>query len=208
MSGTRRWRIVVTERQTRPGRRRDPSRDDAILHATLEVLAETDYERMTTEMVAARAGVSKATMYRRWPSKAGLVVEAVESLRDDPAVPDKGSLRADLAALIQPSKNSAMAQKYQIMTGLLALMPHDPDLARVVQTRIVQPRHDEIREVLERAQKRGEIAPQRDLDTLAFVVPAMIAYRLIVIGQPIDRAFVASIINEVQSAQPDQDQPC
>jgi AcrR family transcriptional regulator len=138
-------------------------------------------------------------MYRRWPSKAELVVEAVESLRSEPdsAVPDKGSLRDDLVALIQPSQNSSMAWKYQIMTGLLALLPRDPDLARVVQRRIVRPRHAVIRLVLERAQKRGEIDPRRDLDTMAFVVPAMIAYRLIVLGKPIDRAFVASIINEV-----------
>ena len=59
---------------SRPGRKRDASRDVAILQATLSVLAETGYERMTTDMVAARAGASKATMYRRWPSKAELVI--------------------------------------------------------------------------------------------------------------------------------------
>jgi AcrR family transcriptional regulator len=188
---------LVPEQQTRPGRKRDASRGDAILQAALEVLAETDYEQMTTDMVAMRAGVSKATMYRRWSSKAELVVEAVESLRDDLEVPDTGSLRGDLVALIQPAQNSSMAWKYQIMAGLLALMPRDPDLARVVQSRIVQPRIAEIRVALERAQGRQEIGADRDLDLLAFVAPAMIAHRLIAVNEPIDAAFVASIIDEV-----------
>ncbi len=192
----------MPEQPVRVGRRRDPSRDDAILQATLAVLAETDYETMTTDQVAARAGVSKATMYRRWPSKAELVCDAVETLRDDDAaaVPDKGTLRDDLSALILPAQNSSMTWKYQIMTGLLAIMPRDPDLAQVVHTRIVQPRHAEVRVVLQRAQARGELDPRRDIDTLAVAVPAMIAYRLIVVGQPIDRAFVNSIINVVLPA--------
>jgi AcrR family transcriptional regulator len=190
---------VLSGQQTRPGRKRDASRDGAILHATLAVLAETGYERMTTDMVAARAKTSKATMYRRWPSKAELVVEAVESLRDDPitAAPDTGTLRGDLAALIQTFQSPSTARKFQIMAGLLSILPRDPDLARVVQRRIVQPGTGVMRLLLERAQKRGEIDPGRDLDTLALVAPAMVAYRLMIAGEQVDRQFLTSVVNEV-----------
>ncbi len=181
------------------GRKRDLSRDGAILQATLEVLAETGYERMTTDMVAARAGASKATLYRRWPSKAELVVEAVASLVDEPAtsLPDTGSLKGDLTAWIQPPESASSAWKLQIMAGLLPMLRRDSDLARVVQHRIVQPRIAAVRAVLERAQIRGEIDVCRDLDTLALVVPAMTTYRLIVTGEQLDRQFVAAVINEV-----------
>ena len=190
---------VALEQRIRPGRKRDASRDSVILQATLDVLAEAGYERMTTDMVAARAGVSKATMYRRWPSKAELVVDAVESLRDEPAsvVPDTGTLRGDLAALIQAPENPSAAYKMRIMAGLLPIVLRDPDLASVVQRRIVQPRTAAMRTILERAQKRGEVDSRRDLDTLALVVPAMTAYRLIVLGEQVDREFLTSVINEV-----------
>jgi AcrR family transcriptional regulator len=191
--------IVLSGQQTRPGRKRDTSRDGAILQATLEVLAETGYERMTTDMVAARAKTSKATMYRRWPSKAELVIEAVESLRDEPVtpVPDTGTLRGDLAALIETFQSPSTTRKFQIMAGLLSILPRDPDLARVVQRRIVQPGTAVMHLLLERAQKRGEIDQGRDLDTLALVAPAMVAYRLIITGEQVDRQFLTSVINDV-----------
>lgn len=183
----------------RPGRKRDASRDGAILQATVALLAETGYERMTTDMVAARAGASKATMYRRWPSKAELVVEAVESLRDEPiaTVPDTGTLRGDLAALIHTFDSPSDARKFQIVAGLLSTLPRDPDLARVVQRRIVQPATAVMRLLLQRARQRGEIDSARDLDTLALVLPAMTAYRLIVLGEQVDQHFLTSVIDEV-----------
>jgi len=183
----------------RPGRKRDDSRDTAILQATLAVLAETGYERMTTDMVAARAGASKATMYRRWPSKPELVADAVASLSDQlmADVPDTGTLKGDLAALVNVLQSRSTARKFQIMAGLLSVLPGHPDLARVVQRRIVQPPATVLRLLLERAEKRREIAANRDLDTLALVVPAMITYRLIILGEKIDHQFLTAIINEV-----------
>jgi Tetracyclin repressor-like, C-terminal domain len=83
------------------------------------------------------------------------------------------------------------------MTGLLSMLPRDPDLDRAVQRRIVEPRTATIRVALERAQKRGEIDSGRDLDTLALVVQAMTTYRLIVTGKQIDRQFLTSLIKEV-----------
>ena len=191
---------MVGPPETRVGRKRDPSRDSAILRATLEVLAEQGYEGMTTDMVAARAGASKATLYRRWPSKAELVVDAVESLGEEPptSLPDTGSLNGDLAAMINsPPSSESTASKLQIMAGLLSIMPRDPEFARVVQRRIVAPRTTAMRALLDRAQRRGEIKPDRDLETLALVLPAMTTYRLIIAGEHVDHRFVTAVINEV-----------
>src|SRR6187399_2380481 len=94
---------AVTTAPRRPGRRRDESKDDAILKATLELLAERGYDGMTMDAVADRAGAGKATVYRRWPSKVQLTIDAivcspgVPMTADD--VPDTGSLRGDLLSV-------------------------------------------------------------------------------------------------------------
>lgn len=190
---------AATDSQTqRMGRKRDLSRNGPILEAALEVLAEYGYERMTTDMVAARARASKATLYRRWPSKAELVVEAVQSLDDgvERTLRDTGSLEGDLAALIR-APDDASAWKLQIMAGLLSMLPRNPDLARVVRRRLVEPHITIMRELLERARSRGEIAADRNLDVLALVLPAISAYRLIVDGEHIDRRFARLVVKEV-----------
>lgn len=190
---------AATDSQTqRMGRKRDLSRNGPILEAALEVLAEFGYERMTTDMVAARARASKATLYRRWPSKAELVVEAVQSLDDgvERTLRDTGSLEGDLAALIR-APDDASAWKLQIMAGLLSMLPRNPDLARVVRRRLVEPHITIMRELLERARSRGEIAADRNLDVLALVLPAISAYRLIVDGEHIDRRFARLVVKEV-----------
>lgn len=182
---------------TRPGRKRDGTRDVVILQATLAVLGETGYERMTTDVVAARAGVSKATMYRRWPSKAQLVVEAVESLREEPpAVPDDtGDLVGDLISLLD--ENSARSAKFNIFAGLVPVLPHDADLAAAVHRRIMRPRATAVRVAIEREQTRGGISPDRDPDMLAAAVVAMITYRLLITGEPVDEAFMTSVVQNV-----------
>jgi AcrR family transcriptional regulator len=84
------------------GRPRDPSRGEAILKATIELLAEVGYEGTSIDAVAARAGVSKPTIYRRWPDgKEQLVSAAVASCKEDAPVPDTGTLRGDLVALLE-----------------------------------------------------------------------------------------------------------
>lgn len=190
--------MPVSEQLGRPGRKRDSSRDSAILEAALDVLACTDYERMTTDMVAARSGVSKATMYRRWPSKARLVVEAVESLREHPAaVPSEtGTLAGDLASLLDAPDDRA-SRKFKIMMGLLSAMRDDADLADAVQRQIVAPRIAAIRLAIEREKTRGAIRDDADLDMLAVVVAATISYRLIITGEPVDREFLASLVDKV-----------
>jgi AcrR family transcriptional regulator len=183
------------------GRRRDESRDPEILRAALDVLAETGYERMTMDAVAARARTGKATIYRRWASKAQLVVDAIASAGHGgitaASLPDTGSLRGDLLALAAAGSGKESSKMLHIMAGLISALPHHPDLAAIVQDQLVAPRSALMRDLLERAVARGEIAPGRNLDTLALVGPAMTVYRLMIMNKPLDRAFHAVLVDEI-----------
>jgi AcrR family transcriptional regulator len=185
----------------RLGRRRDDSRDPEILRAALDVLAETGYERMTMDAVALKAKAGKATMYRRWPSKAQLVLDAITSTSllgtTAPALPDTGSLRGDLLALAAHGPSEEDSRKLQIMAGLISALPYHSDLAAIFQERLVAPRTALMRELLQRATARGEIAPGRDLDTLAMVGPAISAYQIVIMNKSIDQDFYTKIIDQV-----------
>src|SRR4051812_26962749 len=120
----------------RPGRKRDHSRDAVILDATLAVLAEQGYDRMTIDAVAERAGAARATVYRRWPTKAGLVIAAVSRMSsgdvDAANLPDTGTLRGDLTAMIRPFDDEQQQIRIRAVAGLLAVAKADPHLADIV----------------------------------------------------------------------------
>jgi len=185
----------------KPGRRRDPSRDTDILQAALDVLAETGYDAMTVDMVAARAKAGKATLYRRWSSKAELVIDAVACMKrnaiDYDHLPDTGTLRGDLVAMIKPHAIEDGERKLQIMAGLVSMLSRDPDLAVAVNAAIVEPRAQVNRILMRRAAERGEISADRDIETLSLVTPSMAAYRVLVLHKPVDREFLISLIDGV-----------
>jgi AcrR family transcriptional regulator len=183
------------------GRKRDGSRDPEILRAALDELAESGYERMTMDAIAARARTGKATIYRRWPSKAQLVVDAIASTGDKSItvadIPDTGSLRGDLLALADVGLRQENSGKLRILAGLISALPRNPDLAAIVGERLVTPRTTLMRELLERAVARGEVAPGRDLGMLALTGPAMTVYRVMITNGPMDRAFYAAMVDEI-----------
>ena len=185
----------------RPGRRRDHTRDPEILAAALEVLTETGYDGMTIDMVAARAKAGKATLYRRWPSKAELVIDAVACMKkgdlDLAHLPDTGTLRGDLIAMIKPHTIEDGERKLQIMAGLVSMLSRDPDLAEAVNAAIVEPRAAVNRLLMRRAVDRGEISPDYDIETLSLITPSMAAYRVLVLKKPVDRPFLISLIDGV-----------
>src|SRR3954454_22491159 len=162
---------VGIEAKPRLGRKRDLTRDPEILDAALDVLAETGYERMTVDMVAARAKAGKATVYRRWPSKAELVIDAVACLKsadaDPQQLPDTGSLRGDLLAGLKPRTMQDVDRRMMVMAGLMSLMSEEPELAAAARRAIVEPRVAIYRLLLERAIARGEIAADTDVETIA-----------------------------------------
>ncbi|SFR91353.1 transcriptional regulator, TetR family [Agromyces sp. CF514] len=184
----------------RLGRKRDHSRDPEILDAAIEVLAETGYEGMTIEMVAARAKAGKATLYRRWPSKAELVLDAVACMKRgdvEAPLPDTGTLRGDLVALIKPRSIAEAEKKLQIMAGLASMLSRSPELADTAYATLVEPRAKVNRLLFQRAVDRGEITGEHDLETLSVVSASMASYRLMLLRKPVDREFLLSIIDGV-----------
>lgn len=185
----------------RPGRPRDASRDAEILDATVEVLAEQGYDGMTIDMVAARAGAGKATVYRRWDSKADLVLDAVACLKrrdlDPEKLPDTGTLRGDLVALVRAPSLEDAERKTHIMGGILSLVSREPKLAEAAYAAILQPRITVNRMLLERARDRGETRPDIDVDRLATLMPAMISFRALAQRGPVDSEYVLAVIDEI-----------
>ncbi|MEV7972925.1 TetR/AcrR family transcriptional regulator [Cellulomonas sp. NPDC089187] len=185
-----------TDPPCRPGRRRDPGKDEAILQATRELLIERGYEAMTMDAVAERAGVGKATVYRRWSSKVRLIVDSLlcaKQLHAD-EVPDTGNLRDDLlsvATLATRMKND------ELMSGLLVAVKAEPEVAGVFHEQFVAGRVRLMRTLLERARERGEVHPDADLDMIAAVAPAMIHYRKMVAHLPMDEAFAERLVDSV-----------
>jgi AcrR family transcriptional regulator len=186
---------------SKPGRKRDHTRDPEILAAALEVLAETGYDGMTVDMVAARAKAGKATLYRRWPSKAELVIDAVVCLKrgsvDYDQLPDTGTLRGDLIAMIKPHSIEDGEHKLKIMAGLVSMLSRNPELADAANRAIVEPRAAINRILMRRAAERGEISRDCDIETLSLVSPSMAAYRVLILQKPVDRAFLISMIDGV-----------
>ena len=183
------------------GRKRDHTRDAEILDAAVEVLAETGYDGMTMDMVAARAKAGKATVYRRWPSKAELVIDAIACMKssdiDYDRLPDTGTLRGDLVAMIKPHSIEEAKRKLQVMAGLISMLSRAPELADAANAAIVEPRAAANRILMRRAIDRGEISADCDVETLALISPSMAAYRVLILRKPVDRPFLLALIDGV-----------
>lgn len=151
-----------------PGRPRSARADAAILEAALSELVERGFAGMSVEQVADRAGVSKATIYRRYPTKTDLVIAAMEaSGRATTAAPDTGSLRGDIEALAQIVLAAGRGDPRRIlaMPRLVAEAAcTDPDLFEAVQRSLIGPRRAAVRGALERAVERGELPRTLDLE--------------------------------------------
>jgi AcrR family transcriptional regulator len=192
---------AVEARPAQRGRKRDPSRDAQLLEATLELLAEVGAASLTMDLVAARAGAGKATLYRRWTSKTELVIDAVAHMKrnqvDLQRLPNTGTLRGDLLALFKPQSLEERERKLKIMTGLASLLSQDQALAEAANDAVVQPWAEAHLALMRRAAARGEVPPSADLGTLSQIIPSMAAYRTLVQRKPIDLAFLVSMVDGV-----------
>jgi AcrR family transcriptional regulator len=183
------------------GRKRDHTRDPEILDAAIEVLTETGYDGMTIDMVAARAKAGKATLYRRWSSKGELVIDAIACMKngdlDTASLPDTGTLRGDLVAMIKPHAVQDSGKKLQVMAGLMSMLSRDPELAETAKAAIIEPRAAANRLLMRRAIDRGEVSADTDIETVAMISPSMAFYRVVILQKPVDRPFLISLIDHV-----------
>jgi AcrR family transcriptional regulator len=170
-----------------PGRPRDARHDQAILDATLGILLEQGYRGVTIEGVAARAGVGRPTIYRRWPSKPAVVVAAlVQSDRLALPAPDTGSLRNDLIAVQRHQverMNSPDARR--VTAGLIADLADDPELADTYVSQFLAPRRATVWEVLSRGVDRGELDADVDFAFIYDLLVGPLFMRAVVWGQPL-----------------------
>jgi AcrR family transcriptional regulator len=185
----------------RVGRKRDHTRDTDLLEAAIAVLAETGYDRMTMDMVAARAKAGKATMYRRWASKPELVLEAIAHMKRDQVdldnLPDTGTLRGDLLGLFKPKSVEDGELKMKALSGLSSMLAQHQELADATNAVIVEPWTAVNRVLIQRAVDRGEVSKNVDLETLAQVIPSMSAYRTVILRKPVDQQFLTAMIDNV-----------
>lgn len=180
-------------------RRVDALRHGEILTAALAELQEVGYDRMTMDAVARRAGASKATLYRHWPSKADLVVDAIRLMghAPDETSTDTGSLRGDLLALLVGTHGPAARESLCVIRGMVSACATDPELASAFQAQIVSHKREVALAILRRAQRRGEVSEATDIHFLVDVVPGMLVFRHLLTTDPVDEAYLTRLVDEV-----------
>lgn len=148
-----------------PGRPRDPETERRILDVTLRLLAEEGYSRMSLDNIALAAGVSKPTIYRRWPGKADLATAALRTLQLSEPPVDTGSTKGDLTATLENFSRSLLRPNGMSLIGtVLAEEAHTPELLALFRERLVAPRRQMLRVILDRAKRRGELRRGANLD--------------------------------------------
>jgi AcrR family transcriptional regulator len=180
-------------------RTRGEVREEAILQVTLELLAEVGYDQLTIDGVAARAHCSKATIYRRWQGKAGLVITAVRrhSVPAPEPAPGTGSLRGDLLAALEAMRSGLTGQDTALLLGLMTAMRHDPELAAVVREQVIDAKREVFGAAVDRAAARGELPAGGGHTLLAEISSAMLLSRLLVTGEPLDSTFAQELVDDV-----------
>jgi AcrR family transcriptional regulator len=190
---------VEDERAAPRGRRRSERSHAAIVDATQELLSEGGYRKLTIEAVAARAGVGKQTIYRWWPSRAALVLEAYLTGSEAIAAPAQhDAVSEDVRALLV-WLSTVLAQPIggRILAGLIADMQHDHDLAQGFRSEVVPARRSRMLAALERGRDRGEIRADADLEVAVDALHGAVFYRLLLSGAPLDEAFATRVANHV-----------
>ena len=172
-------------------------REQEILDATLDVLADVGYDRLTMDAVAHRARASKATLYRRWNAKVSLVIEALLSQKGPEMAADTGSLRGDLLETFCGMGGLTDERQMAILGAVITAIARDADFAEAWRREFIAPKIAIGRSIYERAQERGEVRKDIDLDLLAPALPGIILHRLFLMGQPPTEEVIARVIDQV-----------
>jgi AcrR family transcriptional regulator len=181
------------------GRPRSDASRSAILKAAYTILREGGFAGFTVEGVAARAGAGKATIYRWWQSKGTLAIEAflVALAPRMDASDDTDSAISDLRAQVHHAAGVYRGRTGQLLRELIALGQEDSATSKVLRAEFVEPRRQAALRLLKRAQESGELPRHTDIDVLADALWGPIFHRLLVSRMPIDRSFVAKLLDLV-----------
>jgi AcrR family transcriptional regulator len=166
-----------TARAGGPRRRASGDVEEAIITATLDLLDEVGFANLTVEAVAARAGAAKTAVYRRWPSKVPLVVDALVRSRPEWPIPDTGDLRSDLVALWKDLNPSTQRSVERLLPLAASYLSPDDDLAVLLRERYFEPRLRQVGQIVQRAAARGEIRSEVDPQLAVDFLFGPLAYR-------------------------------
>ncbi|MCI0142753.1 TetR/AcrR family transcriptional regulator [Arthrobacter bambusae] len=179
-------------------RRRGAALNSAIFKAVREEIAESGYAGLTMDSVAERARASKASLYRRWPGRAALVLEAAYDAMPGPAsAPDTGSLRGDALAILRLVAQQLEGAVGQAMRGLLGEALQNPAVAAEIREYARGNVAKIMRAIIEQAASRGECDPSVATETRIEAGPALLRQRFIFSGAPIDDEFLVHVVDEV-----------
>ena len=167
-------------RKKSPGRPRSAASHQAILTATMELLAEVGFESMSIQAIATRAGVGKTTIYRRYSSKDELVADAIESMREEVLVPDTGTLWTDIDVLIENAAQISLTPLgRQTVAMIISSASRTPGFAQIYWEKYLQPRRQTFAIVIERAKARNEVQKDLDPDLVFDTMSGIMLYALI-----------------------------
>ena len=189
---------AATETYRRPGRPRSEQAEQAIIEATLDLFAEQGFEGVCVEAVAARAGVGKATIYRRWPNKEELLLAALGSMKSPFPEPGGASVRDDLVAMLtvmcEDKADPRKARRYALLLGEGGKYPRL--MARYKET-VVKPRHDAIRAVIRRGIETGELRADVDIEIALLTLTGTVLAKEKSAAGELNAGFAARIVDEV-----------
>lgn len=176
------------------GRPRRADADDAILTATLDLLGEVGVAGLSMDVLAHRAGVGKATIYRRWDSKETLILDALRMTSTPIPVPDEGNLRDDLFAYMdEVVERFSPGRGEDVLPHLIEASCYDPHLRASLDEYLVG-RQATVRLLLKRGIERGELPPDADVDVLVDVILAPFFYRHLLTGASVDRDYTHRLV--------------
>ncbi len=187
----------------RPGRPRSEKTKAAILRAASDLLLDRGLGAISMDAVAERAGAGKATIYRWWPSKELLALDALFSEwgRARPVMPDTGSLREDLLATLRPWVRQLTAEDYGgIIASLITKAHSDPEFGKVYRERFVKPRRDQAKQILTRARERGQVRPDADLEVALDMLYGPLYHRMLHGHAPVNERFARAVVDNVVAA--------
>lgn len=186
----------------RGGRRPSSATRTAILDATREILAEVGVRGLTVEGVAARAGVAKTTVYRRWKSKDEVALAVlIDMVEQFIAVPDMDDTDAEFTAFVHGAiRILGTTLMGRVMQGLVSDLAANPALAEAFQTRVVRVRQAEVKRMVDRAIFRGDLRPDTDPELLHELLFGPVYYRLLLSGQPLEPELGDRIVGTVLRA--------
>ena len=184
--------------ERRPGRPRSDEAHAAILAASIALIREVGYDAVTMEAIAARAGVGKATVYRRWAGKETLVAEALKGIVSRLPVPDTGSTADDLLMLTRGTLSLYHdPATLNLLTGLIAAMARSEVIAHAVRSGFVAARVDAMRQLLRRGMDRGDLRADTDVDLAVEVLAGPLLHRAVITAGPMDDAMARGIVDVV-----------